>query len=450
MNEITQCAEIGDERVPMHDVFSTGLHQRYMYTQSECSSGLSTISSLSRYSLPYKLMHTQHLALDDVKQALSVCACFVVTGLGAGLPLVYGLLEDNLELLFGSESASMGLQRSRTSILIGAMQFASYFAVCRMAVWAQCRMGVRVMVALGALATAGGLMAASYAEQIWQLCLAYMLVGAGTSVSAHAASRPRVGAAGVGAAAVGVLWQHLAVYTSPGRALRWTALACAGTQVLMVPFLFAPVWPASIEACSAKESLETRRPSDCGHAQAPSVLRLSVDWRQAAGLFGLLLHSMMYLLPFVFLPGYVTTQLPVAHHLSAALPVSVIGLGMAVGGCSAQPLRIWSGMRPSVVRCGARLGLSLAVWCLWLPAGSSWGMVCGFSAVYGLCLGVAGDACVRNTWANVAAVAGVAVGVPVGSWLFVGVGSGVYYMPLVTFTAAGLLLTAVCDAVSSA
>ncbi|ORX71797.1 hypothetical protein DL89DRAFT_265515 [Linderina pennispora] len=435
MNEITQCAEIGDERVPMHDVFSTGLHQRYMYTQSECSSGLSTISSLSRYSLPYKLMHTQHLELGDVKQALSVCACFVVTGLGAGLPLVYGLLEDNLELLFGfRERPPWDWQRSRTSILIGAMQFASYFAVCRMAVWAQCRMGVRVMVALGALATA------AMQSKFWQLCLAYMLVGAGTSVSAHAAGRPRVGAAGVGAAAMGVLWQHLAVYTSPGRALRWTALACAGTQVLMVPFLFAPVWPASIEA----------RPSDCGNAQAPSALRLSVDWRQAASLFGLLLHSMMYLLPFVFLPGYVTTQLPVTHHLSAALPVSVIGLGMAVGGCSAQPLRTWSGVQPSVVRCGARLGLSLAVWCLWLPAGSSWGMVCGFSAVYGLCLGVTGDACVRNTWANVAVVAGVAVGVPVGSWLFVGVGSGVYYMPLVTFTAAGLLLTAVCDAVSSA
>ncbi|KAJ1841089.1 hypothetical protein LPJ73_006235 [Coemansia sp. RSA 2703] len=155
---------------------------------------------------------------------------------------------------------------------------------------------------------------------------------------------------------------------------------------------------------------------------------------------------MSVFIPLIYIPGYASTQLANSSALSGASHLSIICFALSIGAL----IPISSRLPQMVANLAPRALLTLSLWCLWLPAADSWAMSYAFCAVFGLALGATA---VQRQDGNISLVlvllcaAAVLIGVPIGGWLFVAVGSGEYYLPTITFSAAASLLAALAWAV---
>ncbi|KAJ2486964.1 hypothetical protein EV174_000813 [Coemansia sp. RSA 2320] len=141
------------------------------------------------------------------------------------------------------------------------------------------------------------------------------------------------------------------------------------------------------------------------------------------------LHSLAVMVPVVYVPSYAAQQFGDSPQAGAWL-LSLMCFASCVG-AAARPGSRW-----------ARVGLSAAVWCVWLPAGDSWAMACVFCGVYGAFMGAtAATPAAGGGWADAAAALGGLTG---AGWLMAGGAADVArYVPVATFAAAGSLLAAI-------
>ncbi|KAJ2705942.1 hypothetical protein FB645_002031 [Coemansia sp. IMI 203386] len=430
----------------------------------------------------------------------------------AGLCLIHGIFESDYEVDFAQFDENKEMGRSRIAVLIGAIQLSVYlatrgsgagFVICR---WLDIRIGVLV----GAILSSGGLLASGYATAVWQLCLAQgAMVGLGGALSFSAAvdmldylkethfrlgridtSALAVAAAGLGGGALALAARKLVVSGSTATALRWLALMVLCSQCLGALLMGSANQAAidenngaddidkdAINGKQKQKQLEMEKGKQHAmdaddlyiagsiaqyqhHANNDSVYRQCADrlhqtlrnrWFLVSLVSEMLYHASVFVPP-ILVPGYVSTQLPESSALSGALLLSVIWFASALGGLFISIRRI-----PAMVQKAPRMVLSLSIWCLWLPAADNWPMLYAFCFVYGLCLGAAskqseddlGDFDLISAWVRALGCAiSVMIGVPVASWLFVGIGSGTYYVPAIAFAAAASLGAAVVSTVA--
>ncbi|KAJ2725056.1 hypothetical protein GGI07_001524 [Coemansia sp. Benny D115] len=370
----------------------------------------------------------------------------------------------------------------------------------------------------GAVVSCGGLLAAGYANAVWQLCLAQgVLVGFGAAISTSAAVDvldgvvlPRAveemlggsaiitAAIGVGGGALSLCARQLAVTSSSsGIALRWLALVVFCGQLLGVVFMKGcadqgncdgTLSDVDEDAAVCFDAQDVKADCCSGHMHRPDLSldkpapgtslvgesrfgsmrractrvletaqRAFGSRKLAASFLTDVLHHLGAFVPLMFLPGYVSTQLNNSQPLSGAVFLAIICFASAAGSLIGSFVASMIPAHVGLWQCASRLGLSLSVWCLWLPAADSWAMVYAFSLVYGLLLGSTNSAsCSSLLDLDLAAAriracgccAAVLVGVPAAGCLFIGTELGDYYVPTVTFVASTSLLAAAVDAVT--
>ncbi|KAJ1644996.1 hypothetical protein LPJ64_003377 [Coemansia asiatica] len=479
------------------------LQNRYIYTHSEYSSSMSSLSASNTST-----SEARQTRLDQAKLIyFRVFASLLIISHSAGLCLIHGIFESDYEVDFAQLIENKEMGRSRTVSLISAIQLSLYMAargsgigliICR---WLDVRIGVLV----GAILSSGGLLASSYASSVWQLCLAQgAMVGLGSALGFSAAievldylktkyarinlidtSTLAVAAAGMGGGALALVTRKLVVSGSLATGLRWLALIVLCSQclgaLLMGRVSNAEKNNISIGEISTGEAKGKQKADVDGldgldiaanpmnqyrrhHHNLNSKRRLFKQHtdrlylvlknrRFLISLLSDMLHYTGAFVPPILIPGYVSTQLPESSALSGALLLSMIWFASSLGGLLTSMRQIPAAIKQKL----PQISLSLSIWCLWLPAADSWPMVYAFCLVYGLCLGAAskqredeiGDLDLISGWVKaVGCAVSVMIGVPVASWLFVGIGSGTYYVPAIAFTAATSLAAAVVSAVA--
>ncbi|KAJ1724578.1 hypothetical protein LPJ53_001168 [Coemansia erecta] len=427
--------------------FHSHLHSRYIYTHSECSSSLSSISVLERIAAA---------RARPVSSYMRIGGMLIIIAMSSGVCAIHGIFESDYEVQF-AQYFEEGLERSRTASLIGALQLATFIGVhgTNLSLLISRRLDARVSILVGAVLCGGGMLAAGFANAVWQLCLAQgIMVGLGAALSSGAAAAA-IGiaglpttveryveksaaiwtAAGIGGGALTLGARKLVVVGSTESALRWLALIvlvgqCVGALLMgRVSFALATLDAQVSDMDNPKRS------------RTPLTNRISV--------FTLASWAFLYMsvfVPLIFIPGYASTQLANSSALSGASHLSTICFASSVGSL----IPISSRLPQMVASLAPRVLLALSLWCLWLPSADSWAMTYAFCAVFGLALGATaaqwqdGDGCLVLALSCAAAVL---IGVPVAGWLFVAVGSGDYYVPTITFSAAASLLAALAWAV---
>ncbi|KAI8319367.1 hypothetical protein GQ54DRAFT_341307 [Martensiomyces pterosporus] len=429
--------------------------------------------------------HPWALLNAKLREMLSVSSLFMVMCLSAGVCSIHGIFEDDYGMLFARDAGNGRLKRSRYSSLIGAFQFAFYLA-CRHVASEFCsRLGARPTIIAGAMLSGGGLLAASYSTKIWQLCLSQgALVGVGSALSSQAAmsaltARHRcsqtsakaaicLAGSGVGGAALSLGIRQLVVAYTVGAALRWMALVVASGQSAAILLLAIPSQQRSerdasvagnidaallnedgIRVKQAPEITITRYAAPDGHPQTGQLgvdqqpgmaarLEETLEWlvvnrklvlRAAAALS----FNMVAMVPLIYVPG--SGMCPRTGSANCVVhPAEDTAKHLVL---AAQPIRL-----VSVAACGRQLG-----------------------DVYGLCLGLvavleSGDrsrgllgdsaSATAATWTGaLGLLVSTMVGISVAGWLLARVGSGVCYVPLITFAAAGSLVAAIAVVLSS-
>ncbi|KAJ1936513.1 hypothetical protein GGF37_005578, partial [Kickxella alabastrina] len=408
------------------------------------------------------------------------------------------------EILFAQDTETGWPEKSRSAVLIGALQIASFlllrntgtsFRLTRFLTTAP-------SIFIGALTTAIGLLLSSYANSVWQLCLGQgVVVGLGAAVSSSAAIDAldatlmyvfvdnRFSASGLFVAATGVggavlsMGIHGALVDSSSLALRWLALVVfIGQCLAALPMVFRinstnssnsgiferessdqdDVLNKMMPKCNNTTSNINNDDNDDNNSKRPTSTPVRQSrlqtWaataRSALGSQGFLmlisvdlLHHMSYPVTLIFLPGYAAQMhshiVGSPTHLATILWCSVLS-ALLIPHYHLSPL----------LHGISRLGLSLSLWCLWLPASGATNsaLLYAFCAVHGLFLGSVGvhlmddllatggliEAWIRAGVCSLGAV----VGVLVAGWLFIGVGSAGQYMPAITFAAAASFLAA--------
>ncbi|KAI9503479.1 hypothetical protein GGI25_003994 [Coemansia spiralis] len=432
---------------------------RYVYTHSECSSSISSLSTISSKSSSLGTFYNTGRALstalgrsfyarntrsiglpDNVSRVLSLVSAYMVVALSAGLCSIYGIFESDYEVVFAQDDSSTPV-RSRFAMLIGALQL-SFFVAFKRAPVSRWMGSIRAAILLGAVLSAGGLLSASYARAIWQLCLTQgIAVGAGCAISCGAAmhtvdvlkqgrrlvgmerftkevisrvwlshSMPTIffaGAAGFGGSVLALGVQRLIYAVGDTFALRWLSLVVGVSQLFAVVFISTPsqlaqqsatelvaldVTAGQIEKDVDSPVLKDRRDT-INSRQARLKKVRGEKLRFGFGLLGGCCYHMCYMVPAILMPGYANTILPNNKAYSGAGLLALIcfasAVGSLLGNLFASMRHIhFSKIQQSTVQCVLLVALSLSIWCLWLPTANSWGMASAFCTVYGMLWGL--------------------------------------------------------------
>ncbi|KAJ2641343.1 glutamate--tRNA ligase, partial [Coemansia sp. RSA 1694] len=272
-------------------------------------------------------------------------------------------------------------------------------------------------VVVGATISSGGLLAAGFADHVWQLCLAQgVMVGVGAGISANAAGRVAemwwpeaidaqfllVGS-GIGGGALALVAGRLISTGTTNSALQWLALLVFSGQLLVSLLLFVVTWSSDRlyppSPPTAEDTVATK------HQSHAVQLRLQVLRLASHGI-----HSVTALLPLLFMPSLIASPLaPKQQPMDGSILVAIVCVGWATGSALA-PLaarQAWA-FRESAVR----LALSLSVWGLWLPMTADMrALACVFCSAYGILLGLVGSS--ASAAGALTAAAATLVGVPV-------------------------------------
>ncbi|KAJ2511936.1 hypothetical protein GGI11_004920 [Coemansia sp. RSA 2049] len=228
---MSEYKQFPDQRNLLYRQQHSQVSMAYMYTHSEYSSSLSSLSTNSR-----ETVHSHYTAQQQQQQpgnpsagnrrgawmaagcwarrlqalgrvvALSdgargfvgrAAGCIVVAG-SAGFCLVHGIFESNYQ--FSSNVAGNGvppqtggdadddeaMAQSSNTLAIGALQMAGFVVACGTSRGAVRLVGGsrRAALLVGAVLSAGGLLTAGYTGTLWQLCLTQgVVVGVGCGIS---------------------------------------------------------------------------------------------------------------------------------------------------------------------------------------------------------------------------------------------------------------------------
>ncbi|KAJ2773012.1 hypothetical protein IWQ57_001503 [Coemansia nantahalensis] len=423
---------------------------RVAYTHSDCSSSLSSLSAGSIGSRGRARRRAWPAAWGGRWRP---GVAFLAAATGTGVVGAHGVFQA----LYQNQFAD-GLQ---AAALVGALQLGSFIALRPLVAWTAVRCGRQAVLAAGALLASGGMLAAGFAAPLWQLCMAQgVLVGAGacacetagfsTDPLARDLAQWAVAGGGIGGAALALTAAALAQWLgSAALALRWLALVvCIGQLAALVLLGRRPA--GRVAAASGKPAGGVR-----------PLITTSVIWArdgprqwQAPGVLGAaggVLHSLGAPLPLLYLPSYAALRLPsAARPLASAVPLVLLCLAAAAGAPLARALLVRHSLRPALLLGATRAALSLALWCLWLPADRSWAATCTFALFYGLMLGAAGYAQCQDAdrpappAAVVLPVAGAVAmaGAAAAAWLVATPDRSPPFMPLIAFAAAVMLVAA--------
>ncbi|KAJ2159664.1 hypothetical protein GGF46_002874, partial [Coemansia sp. RSA 552] len=456
--------------------------------QSSFSTGSELLTLSQRCRRRLKMALDRRPAMSRVWSAMERAAAFMIVVLGTGQCLAYGLFQPAYESRFAETDSKRG--HVGGAALVGALQVSSFIATQGVVPAVNRRLGIGGSMVLGAAANGGGLLAGGYSSQLWHLWLAQgMVAGAGSAMGAASAlqmwmpgsrARVRVAGAGIGGGALALLVCALMAATgSAARALRWLALVVCGGQLMSVAIL-ATCWhcthrPPRSSGCARSQGKKGLDATD----QAPAAsadLRITtsavatggqtsdLDRRQrrrarihrTCSLVSGTCHHLAFMLPPMFIPGYARQQLAAVHSLSAAALVAILCFMSAVGTSFARLLIGESQLSPWVLLVFMRLLLSLTVWCLWLPAASSWATVVAFCIAYGMILGTVGyiDCFIGvgsrklDLQANAsAALVGIAMA---GLLLATAKSATSIYLPLITFTGSASMVSALATGIAAA
>ncbi|KAJ2062596.1 glutamate--tRNA ligase [Coemansia sp. S146] len=309
-------------------------------------------------------------------------------------------------------------------------------------------------VVAGSVVSSGGLLAAGFADHVWQLCLAQgVAVGIGAGVSTRAAvvavGRRRVSddgggstrrlvlvGAGIGGCVLALGVSRLITVGTTGSALRWLALVIFSGQILAATLLyFLPTTSEHPPVISNDID-----PLKIDKQAAPSLQHKTVCILR---LISHCTHSLTAIFPLVFIPSYAEEE----TRLNSAILVATLCVGVASGAALSALMGRWA-FKESV----ARLGLSLCVWCLWLPLrfGDSWALLCVFCGVYGLFLGLVTCLSAGAVELLLAAAAATMVGVPVAGWITASNATTFAVDPVAALAAACSLMSAVAAVAADA
>ncbi|KAJ1734639.1 hypothetical protein LPJ61_000969 [Coemansia biformis] len=407
----------------------------------------------------------------------SLMQAFVAASLGVGLVSAHGVFQGIYQDQFADGA------QAQLVALVGALQLGCFIGLRPLAAAVGARFGRHVTLALGVVLSSGGLLAAGVASEIWQLCLAQgVLVGAGASACetagvtmsplARDVAHWAVVGAGIGGGALalvaGALAQSLG---STALALRWLALTVFVGQLSALLLLgrwsaFVPREPAGDKlgygaaGASGQPKVTTSAfPGPRRNVARRAWLQLTQDPGSVLGMAGDVLHSMGAPLPLLYLPSYASLLLQAGGApLPCAAPLVLLCVASAAGAPLARALLTRHCQSPVLLLGAARAGASLAMWCLWLPAGSSWLATCSFALVYGLMLGTAGyarriaedDHSAPARIAPLAASAAALAGAAAAAWLVATPDRSPPFMPLIAFAAAATLAAAAATVASAA
>ncbi|KAJ2868913.1 hypothetical protein GGI22_000570 [Coemansia erecta] len=258
---------------------SSHMAMRYMYTHSEFSSSLSSLSTNSRNTVHSHTSMCQGNATiasratrffkqvkafkgiaivpERARAIVGLVSAFMVIASSAGLCLTHGIFESSYQFSY-TKSTTRELEeeqeeremQSRYTMIIGALQIAGFVGAQGMGCAAMRWIGSRrAVLFLGAILSSGGLLTAGYTGQLWQLCLTQgVVVGIGCGISYGAISDPilvdeakKSGracvlamAAGVGGSALALIVQRIFLQSNHNSAvtLRWLALLVGGLQAV--------------------------------------------------------------------------------------------------------------------------------------------------------------------------------------------------------------------------
>ncbi|KAJ2824231.1 glutamate--tRNA ligase, partial [Coemansia furcata] len=359
------------------------LHSRYIYTHSDCSSSLSSLSIDSRLSTPPYTSFRQQLSqwpetsLSKITKILGQLSVFTVIALSAGLCLIHGVFESEYEMLFAYDSNVVAL--------VSGLQVSAFLAVAcvDMSGW----LDVSLSVVGGAIVSGGGLMAAGFSGRVWQLCLAQgVAVGVGAGVSTRAAvevakrqmpeegSRSRrlvVVGAGTGGSILALGVSRLITMGTTSSALKWLALVILSGQAIAAFLLYIarPTCVHPVVSFTRIDPLKSQKKVLCPRQQTVGKLQLLSHG----------MHSLTAVVPVVFVANYAEED----TALDSAMLVATLSVGVACGGLLSTLMHRWA-FRESL----ARAGLCFSVWCLWLPLPQG-AVVWAFCGAYGVFLGLA-------------------------------------------------------------
>ncbi|KAJ1796461.1 hypothetical protein LPJ59_003736 [Coemansia sp. RSA 2399] len=266
---------------------SSHMAMRYMYTHSEFSSSLSSLSTnsqntvyshasmrqgnstvVSRATSFFKQIRAlKGIAIvpERARAFVGLASAFIVIASSAGLCLTHGIFESSYQFSY-TTSRSRELEeekeeqemQSRYTMIIGALQIAGFVGAqgmsCAVMRWIGNK---RAVLLLGAVLCSGGLLTAGYTGQLWQLCLTQgVVVGVGCGISYGAVAIPILVdvtrkwgracvlamAAGVGGSALALIVQRIFLQSNHNAAvtLRWLALLVGGLQAVGILFAREP------------------------------------------------------------------------------------------------------------------------------------------------------------------------------------------------------------------
>jgi MFS family permease len=309
--------------------------------------------------------------VDSVRAWLTVAGAFLAGFVVFGITYSFGMFVEPMATEFHAS-------RSATSALFSITGL-TFYASGSLTGHLSDHLGPRIVVSIGALLLAAGLVSTAFIEQMW---VGYVTYGIGVGLGAACAYVPTLAIVG----AWFTRWRNTAL-----------GIAAAGTGcgMLIVPLLAGVLiehfgWrhadiilgvgcAALLMICAALTQRPPLAPTPAGHSlyhvvRSPPFVKLYISWVLAtAALF----------VPFVFLPAFALDR--GAGPIAASALISVLGgmsvigrLGLGVLGNHVGTLRLF---KVATFVMGAS-------YVMWLTATTSYGGLLVFAAVLGLGYGV--------------------------------------------------------------
>ncbi|KAJ1770145.1 hypothetical protein EV179_003053 [Coemansia sp. RSA 487] len=266
--------------------YSSHMSMRYMYTHSDYSSSLSSLSTNSQttvhshnglrqrntigsqvISFCNQQMHVLRNTTcipDSTKRLMGLLSMFIIVASSAGLCLIHGIFESSYQFSYTtgksleavSEETEEEAMQSRYTMVIGALQIAGFVGAQGMSgVVGRWLGSARAVLLFGAVLSSGGLLTAGYTGELWQLCLTQgAVVGIGCGVSYGAAigafvrlmdaKKQRITlacgamATGIGGSVLAFVVQRIFLVCGQNTSvtLRWLALLIGGLQAVSILF----------------------------------------------------------------------------------------------------------------------------------------------------------------------------------------------------------------------